>query len=103
MAANSIPFRSRPTGDFTSELSRRIVHGNNHDEEANSPAPAPRHSWRPKWLGYSRSELPRVSRGIPAADEEHKAYTQGKTKKLGTFDGVCSRTGTGSSGMLLAC
>ena len=103
MAANSIRFQSRPTGDFTSELSRRTVGGNNHDEEANSPAPVPRHSWWPKWLGPSTSELPRMSRSITTADEENKALTQGKAKKLGTFDGVCARIGTESFEMLQAC
>ena len=36
-----------------------------------------------------------MSRSITTADEEHKANVQGKAKKLGTFDGVCARIGTG--------
>lgn len=89
MAAKSLRFQSRPSGDFTSELSRRTNRGASQDEEANTPAPAPRTSWRPKWMGVGRSELPRMSRSITVADEEHKGHVSGKVKKLGTFDGVC--------------
>lgn len=82
MAAKNTRFVSRTLGDFTSQLTHRDTVP--VDEETNSSTP------RARWLGFGgRSEhLPKLVRGITMSDEEkiHMA----KTKKLGTFSGVCN-------------
>lgn len=81
MAAKNTRFVSRTLGDFTSQLTHRNTMP--VDEETNSP------TTRTRWLGFGgrTEQLPRLARGITMSDEE-KIHVA-KTKKLGTFSGVC--------------
>lgn len=87
--APKLRFQTRPTGDFTSELSRR--NRQCYDEEGNITAAqsgATTSRWRPRWFRANSNELPRMTRTITTADEEYKEKLANKPQKLGTFNGV---------------
>lgn len=88
--ATSVRFESRPTGDYSPELSQRAPIPV-YDEEGNtsSAAPASRLRLLPKFLRPVSDPLV-ISRSLTLVDEEQKTLLQGKVKKLGTFSGVCA-------------